>query len=348
MTGIITMFVISNVFLTSVRAIEIGVPNDKTLKVGSFNPATSTPTPTIQRTKKPIDSTPNAECLIQDAENRIAKHGGGQINQRHKMLMEEMIRIYLSSCTDSGQGCTKDPAKLSVNVAEKRDLIKQMSDRLFANDSWIYAKTLAAYAIRQGFGLSEKGLADMISSLGKDCGTIADKLTQYVKTPLYLYPPKDIDVSIKIGGASPLSILALKNGTLRYQGETYGSLSYEYVYSKNLEYSSGRVIEANFLAEELFEIGSELNFTDRERKDFVRYWTKTLPKADYYEVSLLNQDEARSAASWTVTPVPDSEIRYIFTFKPLLKKPENIKDLPFTPLIRTGFTAVDIGGIILF
>lgn len=309
---------------------------DDTLKLGTFTLA-----PTAPGT---YNVTPDAECRLELAEQKIDQMGGPDFEAKHKGIMESEIKEYLRNCTDPAEGCTKDEAALNANTQKVMDVIHEVSKKIFGRDEWIYAKTLARYAMRQGFGLSPEGLQKMVESLNPNCPV---DLGHYVSTPIYFYPGDNMDVKLSIAGSPPYPIRLNKNGMFEYRNLPYSSVQYGINSSGSFLPKPGRLVERNQLNNELSRIAEELNFSQKEKDDFMAYWLLALPEANYYSVSLLNNEEAKKIAPWSIIPEPVTEIRYIFNFKPSLEKPQNVlSSMPFTSIERKGFTVVDIGGII--
>lgn len=325
---------------------------EDTIKFGTFEPVTVSSTPTTKPKNPnadPIAATPDAECRIPDAEDRIARFSAHpmQFWLKHQKILEEEVRTYLSTCSDIDEGCTKDPGLLESSTQAKISILTQMSTRLFGSDHPIYVKTLARYSMRQGFGLSNSGLDEMVRSLGKDCDFIIAQLTKYVVTPLYFYPAKKMQVSLFLNSQPERLLQLYPDGTIEEGGVRRLSIHYDVVTIRLVSNKEGRIIMGNNLAEGLSRITDELSFTKTEADAFVREWVDKLPKANYYRVSLFSQEDARDFAPWSVYPSPDTEIRYIFSFTPLVEKPANVQDAYyFLPIERSGFTVVDIGGIV--
>ncbi|MCJ7740766.1 hypothetical protein MUP32_05660 [Candidatus Microgenomates bacterium] len=309
---------------------------DDTLKLGTFTLA-----PTAPGT---YNVTLDAECRLESAEQKIDRMGGPDFEAKHRGIMESEIKEYLRNCTDPAEGCTTDEATLNTNTQKVMDVIHEVSKKIFGRDEWIYAKTLARYAMRQGFGLSPEGLQKMVESLNPNCPV---DLGHYVSTPIYFYPEVGMDIKLSVAGSSPYAIRLNKSGIFDYQNLSYSSVQYGINSPKPSQPSTGKLIERNRLNTELAKIAEDLNFTEKEQDDFVTYWLSALPQANYYSVSLLDRQEAKEVAPWTVKPLPTTEIRYILYFKPLMEKPDDLlNESRFTPSERKGFTVVDIGGII--
>lgn len=139
-----------------------------------------------------------------------------------------------------------------------------------------------------------------------------------------------------------------KNGELIIGGLKYRSVSYSISGNNNIDDANGMIIERGNLRKGLNDLTDKLDFSENEKEDFIDYWMKNLPQASYYQVGLLDQNYSRTLTNWTTDPQPDTEINYIFYFKPLVENSGKITAQEFSPIQRKGFTVVDIGGIVVW
>jgi hypothetical protein len=89
----------------------------------------------------------------------------------------------------------------------------------------------------------------------------------------------------------------------------------------------------------------KLGLTNLEADEFIRFWKPKLPVSPYYLVSHLDPKTINSIYPLTISPEPDTLLRVEIYFKPLslyavVTPPEMPSIAP-----RTGFTAVEWGGI---
>ena len=173
------------------------------------------------------------------------------------------------------------------------------------------------------------------------------------KPAIYLYPTEDsqIDVQLKINGFMTKDIpdynkgwnvFATKEGLI--EGE-YDYLFYEALLRKVELPETGWVVEYGDL-EQWFEVNlKELGLNEKEKDQFMEYWVEELPKANYYEIKLLEEQYLNENMALIISPQPETVIRLMFNFRPLKEK----INLPEPNIIvpeRKGFTVVEWGGIL--
>jgi len=173
------------------------------------------------------------------------------------------------------------------------------------------------------------------------------------KPAVYLYPTQksQIDVSVDVKGfitkSEPAyltgwSVVAEPNGLI---DEQYDYLFYE-AQLKQLEIpEEGWIVEYSNL-ETWFDANlKQLGLNEKEIFQFKEYWLNELPKSDYYEIRLIDNDFLRENMDLIVEPEPDTIIRRIFYFKPISQKIELSTPTIETPL-RAGFVVVEWGGLL--
>lgn len=183
--------------------------------------------------------------------------------------------------------------------------------------------------------------------------TVLASLNDARKPAIYLYPTTDMNVEVKVdvNGFLYKDIPAYGDGwnvSVTKEGlieNKYDYLFYEaFLLQLDLP-TEGWVVEYSNLETWLNEKLPELGLNEKESAQFMEYWLNELPVANYYEIKLLDQGFLAENMTLSISPEPDTLIRLIFNFRPLLEK-ETIKE-PFikTP-IRNGFTAVEWGGLL--
>lgn len=182
------------------------------------------------------------------------------------------------------------------------------------------------------------------------------------KPVIYLYPTKPTNVSVKVTVPGKITVsipkyeenvgwkdvLAYPDGTLTYQGKNYSELFYETVQERTPPPTSGWIVKRDDLKSKLTEITSLLGLNSKEQNEFLNYWLPRLNslKKPYVFVSFFDPLIKDSVDKVDITPKPDNFIQFIMYFKGLDRNQE-VKS-PTYPLIpqRTGFTAVEWGGIL--
>jgi hypothetical protein len=191
-----------------------------------------------------------------------------------------------------------------------------------------------------------------------ETGKIPTVIGGYAKPILYLYPTKDntkVSVSFEKPGLLTTTypkfnkvweVTANKNGDLHDKdGKYYYGLYWEEEGSSKVDFTKGFYVTKDnaitFLEEKLTKIG----LNDRERNEFIMYWLPILEKNGknlvYFE--LTNEREAYNKLK--ITPKPDSLLRLAIHVKKVNKK-VNIKEQQLPTFKRSGFTAVEWGGVV--
>ncbi len=191
-----------------------------------------------------------------------------------------------------------------------------------------------------------------------ETGKIPTVIGGYAKPILYLYPTKDntkVSVSFEKPGLLTTTypkfnkvweVTANKNGDLHDKdGKYYYGLYWEEEGSSKVDFTQGFYVTKDnaisFLEEKLTKIG----LNDREKNEFIMYWLPILEKNGknlvYFE--LTNEREAYNKLK--ITPKPDSLLRLAIHVKKVNKK-VNIKEQQLPTFKRSGFTAVEWGGVV--
>lgn len=325
-----------------------------TLQFGTFTPQVTLPPEGL-----------NAECSIDAAEKLISNYKNKGLSKTLENASQGLLSCdiyrYVKGCTNpNSEDCTK-PCIYIVNGASAEQIQKYpgvsenvadfhaMSSLMYPS-SYLYTKMVGRFDIRNGFGLTQDGKEEAKTTLlAMTCAERTAELGHHLGTPLYFYPTKTQEMILTLPHTSSFKLVGNPTGIFSHQGKQYSSLSFELsgVSASFSPKSSGKLLDGENLEDNLEKVAQELQFTPSETADFVSYWKSQLPSSAYYFVTLISQDEARTLTPWTVSPKPDTEIRYLFTFKPLVGR-KNIPVERFIPYPRRGFTVVDIGGIILW
>jgi hypothetical protein len=181
------------------------------------------------------------------------------------------------------------------------------------------------------------------------------------KPVIYLYPEKTMPVKVtikttgKIVVSDPLypeggwDVIANPNGQIVYQGKSYTELFYESETRALSRPKAGIIMDRQNLKEELSAFITRLGLTKAdEQKEFLEWWIPRLNalNSPYVFVSILDKQEKARLDKVDISPKPDTFIDFIVYFKPL-NSPIDIQplNLPQAPK-RTGFTAIEWGGVI--
>ena len=177
------------------------------------------------------------------------------------------------------------------------------------------------------------------------------------KPIIYLYPTKEMDVSVKLGNPDKITcsypkydtvwnVLAKSNGDLKEidTNRNLYALYYECenVYDFKIE-NDGFVIKgeesANFLEEKLKVLG----LTEREAQEFIIYWLPKLEANKYNYIRFENMEEINENMPLEINPAPDTLIRVLMTYKGM-EKPISIDEQQLVSSARDGYVAIEWGG----
>lgn len=175
------------------------------------------------------------------------------------------------------------------------------------------------------------------------------------KPVLYLYPPKEQTVSVKLGFKGDLTCTypAYQNGwTVRAEpdgtltnlsdGKTYSYLYWEGTSHNQWDQSHGFVVKGSDTAEFLQQKLSDLGLKPKEYNEFIVYWLPILQKNPYNLITFAGKDYD-NLAPLDITPKPDSVLRVMMLYKPL-NHPVSVPSQTLKPFIHKGFTVVEWGG----
>ena len=179
----------------------------------------------------------------------------------------------------------------------------------------------------------------------------------YAKPVLYLYPEEKTDITVNFEKEENLTttypkfkdewkVTAYPNGELYDEkGKYYYGLYWEEDSNHKVDFQEGFYVSKenaiSFLEEKLSIIG----LNDKERNEFIMYWLPILEKNEHNLVYFELTEERDSFNKLEISPKPDSLLRMAIHVKKVDKK-TNIKEQKLTSFERTGFTAVEWGGIV--
>jgi hypothetical protein len=187
----------------------------------------------------------------------------------------------------------------------------------------------------------------------------ADWLSPYCKPAIYLYPEQKTDIHITVApkGTMTLTIpqypkegwkvTAYPDGRIYANNTVFDYLYWEAQIPDSIieKPTSGYVIPYHEISHRLETLLPLLGLNKKETSQFVEYWTKVLPKSPYYFIGIIPTTNLDTIAPLTITPKPETVLRVSLYFQAL----ENQLHVPPPHLpitIRSGFTAVEWGGIV--
>ncbi len=173
------------------------------------------------------------------------------------------------------------------------------------------------------------------------------------KPAIYLYPTTDMNIKVEVdikgfmykdipAYGKGWNVFVTKEGLIENK---YDYLFYEALLLHLDLPTEGWVVEYSNLETWFNEKLPELGLNEKESAQFMEYWLKELPVANYYEIKLLDQAFLAKNMALSVSPEPDTLIRLIFNFRPLLEK-ETVSEPFISTPIRNGFTVVEWGGLL--
>lgn len=178
------------------------------------------------------------------------------------------------------------------------------------------------------------------------------------KPVIYLYPQTttNVDVSLApVGGfthtepayGSGWRVMATPESQITNlaDGKTYPYLFWE---GRGGLYSSptkGWVVAQNDVHTFLTTKLAQLGLNSKETTDFQEFWEPRMQDSSWYFVSFYGKQTMDQLAPLHITPKPDTVIRVLMDFQPLVQ-PITVPDFTITTPVRRGFTVVEWGGVI--
>lgn len=180
-----------------------------------------------------------------------------------------------------------------------------------------------------------------------------------VKPIIYIYPKKDGEkIKIKLNKPERLTctypkykdewnVIANKNGDLLDEktDKHYYALYWEGNNHSNLEFKEGFVVKGEDSSKFLEEKLEILGLNEREAEEFIVYWLPILEQNKYNLIRFQTKEEINESMGLEITPKPDTLIRIMMTFKPLMK-PTEIPEQKLENIERKGYTVVEWGGVL--
>ncbi len=177
------------------------------------------------------------------------------------------------------------------------------------------------------------------------------------KPIIYLYPPTETEVSVKLLKDRNLTcsypkydkewkVLAKPNGSLKDLSNNRNLYSLYYESKSDINFkveNDGFVVKSEDSSKFLEEKLALLGLTEIEAEEFIVYWLPKLESNKYNYIRFATQEEINKNMPLEINPSPDNTIRILMTFKGL-DEPIKVTDQKLTTPNRTGFVAVEWGG----
>ena len=176
------------------------------------------------------------------------------------------------------------------------------------------------------------------------------------KPMIYIYPEKDIDLTVKLGNSNLLlhtypkyknewKIRVSKNGNI-YDYKTkrnYYGLYWEAIDDVKLNENEGFVVKGEDTVSFLEDKLEILGLNEREINEFIVYWMDKLEYNPYNFIRFRSTDEMNRMMPLNFSETPDTVIRVLMEFKPL-DKYKKVKKQTLKKVERKGFTVAEWGG----
>lgn len=177
-----------------------------------------------------------------------------------------------------------------------------------------------------------------------------------LKPIIYFYTDSITDIEVKLDYNGQISctypvyeetwkVTAYPDGTIKdKKGQEYYCLYWEGIPNYEFNIKSGFVVEGLKTIEFLEESLEVIGLNRREANEFIIYWLPKMEKNKYNLVHF-STDFYTDNAKLTITPKPESSIRFMMYFQPfdypVIIPKQNLEDIKVT---RKGFTIVEWGG----
>lgn len=179
---------------------------------------------------------------------------------------------------------------------------------------------------------------------------------QLAKPIIYIYPEKEIELTIKVGYPNKLScsyptyndgwkVLAKPDRTLidMTTGRELYSLYWEGKGTIPTDMLDGFVVKGSDVKSFLEEKLEILGLTDKEAQEFIIYWLPKLQNNKYNYIRFASLDEINEYMPLEFSVMPDTVIRVLMQYKSFDYEIEVEEQKLDTPT-REGFTVVEWGG----
>ncbi len=176
------------------------------------------------------------------------------------------------------------------------------------------------------------------------------------KPIIYLYPEKEMEVSVKLGSLDKITssyplyedgwdVLAKPDGSLKDldTGRELYSLYWEGKNNYPTNFGTGFVVERDNIIPFLEEKLEVLGLNEKDAEEFIIYWLPKLEANKYNYIRFATSDEINKNIPLMINPNPDTTIRVLMTYKGI-DNPIDVKEQQLVTPERNGFVAVEWGG----
>jgi hypothetical protein len=178
------------------------------------------------------------------------------------------------------------------------------------------------------------------------------------QSPLYLYGTEGqkvkVEVLTTVYNDNPrynlgYDVTLLEDGRMSIGKSTYDAINYDY--TSNLRKlnppTRGTIAKNSEIESVLRSYAKKLGLNEKETADLVRVGKEKIA-SPYVFISFFDQKISEAILPLSFSPKPDNYLNVVFYFKQLENQPNYTPQEPVfgKPLIRTGFTAVEVSEII--
>ncbi|PIW36314.1 MAG: hypothetical protein COW24_05915, partial [Candidatus Kerfeldbacteria bacterium CG15_BIG_FIL_POST_REV_8_21_14_020_45_12] len=183
-------------------------------------------------------------------------------------------------------------------------------------------------------------------------------LVECGKPVIYLYPDKTTRIDVHVGADVTLSepeynngweVVAKPNGVLHLAGgQIAPNLYWEGTgYGEYPKITTGRVVAAENIAQELRSDLLAQGLVGREVEDFMEFWLPRMPETPYIRLSWFTTEQMNQLAPLRVVPQPKTVKRVFLDFSGQDSADTNLLPQQLTSFSRDGYTLVEWGGLLV-
>ncbi len=178
------------------------------------------------------------------------------------------------------------------------------------------------------------------------------------RSPLYLYGQQGVSLNVSVGTPifstnvlylpqNGFDITLLSDGKFRANGSVVESISFDYTSAirKLSRPSYGKIVKLSDLKQTIKEYSEKLGFNQKETEDSVMFAKEIT--SPYVYVSFYDDNLSKQILPLYFSIHPDTYRNIVFYFEQFETKP-NLSPKPpvFDPIVRFGFTAIEISSIV--
>ncbi len=246
--------------------------------------------------------------------------------------------------------------------------VNNVTDTIYLDSTMAFSISVTEGSYAFAFYLNDQYLeifTDSIRIEARHCITarinfsVANEIHLVRKPVIYLYPLKEMKVSVELNSAGPLlftyptyndkwDVYASPNGDLKVNDKTYRYLFWE---SEQRDFSSnwdeGFILKSHEIVSFLEKTLASFGMTTNEQADFITYWAPQMTSHNACVLHFITNSNCDQFAELKIQPTPDALNRIYVVWAPIDNvddfdyiRPQNIQSIN-----RLGFTVLEWGGI---